>query len=91
MQELILVASANSVGQTIVYQGVGHEIISMDDAIAKRPDIAIFSAGGSTSKEHAPRFAAVGTVVIDNSSAWRMEPGVPLVVPEINGAAIGDA
>ncbi len=65
--------------------------LGMDDAIARRPDIAIFSAGGSTSREHAPRFAAIGCVVIDNSSAWRMEPGVPLVVPEINADAIGDA
>jgi aspartate-semialdehyde dehydrogenase len=91
MSELILVASARSVGQMIHYQGNDYAIVSMDEAIARRPDIAIFSAGGSTSKEHAPRFASVGCVVIDNSSAWRMEPNVPLVVPEINASAIGDA
>jgi aspartate-semialdehyde dehydrogenase len=88
---LIPVASERSIGQIIHYQGQDYPVVSMDDAIARRPDIAIFSAGGSTSKEHAPRFAAVGCVVIDNSSAWRMEAEVPLVVPEINASAIGDA
>jgi aspartate-semialdehyde dehydrogenase len=91
LTELLPVASERSIGQSITYKGVDYKVIGMDDAIARRPDIAIFSAGGSTSKEHAPRFAAVGCVVIDNSSAWRMEPGVPLVVPEINAAVIGDA
>jgi aspartate-semialdehyde dehydrogenase len=60
----------------------------MDDAIAQKPDIALFSAGGNTSKEFAPKFAAVGTRVIDNSSAWRMDPEIPLVVPEVNPDAI---
>jgi aspartate-semialdehyde dehydrogenase len=91
LTELIPVASENSVGQLISYEGKEYAVVGMDTAIALRPDIAIFSAGGTTSKEHAPRFAAIGCVVIDNSSAWRMDPQVPLVVPEINAAAIGDA
>lgn len=82
--ELLPVASAKSVGQLLEFQGKKYPVISLDDAIAARPAIAIFSAGGSVSKEHAPRFAAVGTTVIDNSSAWRMDPSKKLVVPEIN-------
>ncbi|GAA4014281.1 aspartate-semialdehyde dehydrogenase [Hymenobacter fastidiosus] len=82
--ELLLVASARSVGQEMEYRGRKYPVISMDEAIAARPDVAIFSAGGSVSKEQAPRFAEVGTVVIDNSSAWRMDPTKKLVVPEIN-------
>ncbi|MBO2012910.1 aspartate-semialdehyde dehydrogenase [Hymenobacter negativus] len=84
LTELLPVASAKSVGQFIEFQGKQFPVVSMDDAIAARPDIAIFSAGGSVSKEHAPRFAAVGTTVIDNSSAWRMDPTKKLVVPELN-------
>ena len=87
--ELLLVASAKSVGQLIEFAGKKYPVVSMDDAIAARPDFAIFSAGGSVSKEHAPRFAAVGTVVIDNSSAWRMDPTKKLVVPELNADTIG--
>jgi len=82
--ELLPVASAKSVGQLVEFQGKKYPVVSMDEAIAARPDIAIFSAGGSVSKEHAPRFAAVGTVVIDNSSAWRMDPTKKLIVPELN-------
>ncbi|WP_375416979.1 aspartate-semialdehyde dehydrogenase [uncultured Hymenobacter sp.] len=82
--ELLPVASEKSVGQLIEYQGKEYPVLSMDAAIAARPNIAIFSAGGAVSKEHAPRFAAVGTTVIDNSSAWRLDPGKKLVVPEIN-------
>ena len=82
--ELLPVASAKSVGQLVEFQGDKYPVVSMDEAIAARPDIAIFSAGGSVSKEHAPRFAAVGTVVIDNSSAWRMDPTKKLIVPELN-------
>ena len=82
--ELILVASEASVGKSIYCKGQQHFCVSMKDAIAAKPDIAIFSAGGSTSKEFAPKFAEVGCVVIDNSSAWRMDENVPLVVPEIN-------
>jgi len=82
--ELLPVASAKSVGQLVEFQGKKYPVVSMDEAIAARPDIAIFSAGGSVSKEHAPRFAAMGTVVIDNSSAWRMDPTKKLIVPELN-------
>ena len=82
--ELYPVASEKSVGKKITFKGKEFEIISMMDAIAKKPAVAIFSAGGPTSKEWAPKFAEVGTVVIDNSSAWRMEPNIPLVVPEVN-------
>jgi len=82
--ELIPVASQSSVGQLVSFDGKKYPIISMDDAIAARPDVAIFSAGGSVSKIEAPRFAAVGTTVIDNSSAWRMDPTKKLIVPEIN-------
>ncbi len=89
LTELLPVASAKSVGQEVDYQGKKYPVVSMDDAIAARPDFAIFSAGGSVSKEHAPRFAAVGTVVIDNSSAWRMDPTKKLIVPELNADTIG--
>jgi len=82
---LIPVASAASIGKKIIYANEVWSVVSMDDAIATRPDIAIFSAGGKTSLEHAPRFADVGTTVIDNSSAWRMSPEHKLIVPEING------
>ena len=82
--ELLLVASPRSVGKIIEYNGKGYTVIGMDDAVAAKPDIAMFSAGGSTSLEWAPKFAAVGTTVIDNSSAWRMDPDKKLIVPEIN-------
>ena len=82
--ELYPVASERSIGKMIKFKDKEFAVISMTDAIAKRPDVALFSAGGSTSKEWAPKFAEVGTVVIDNSSAWRMEPNIPLVVPEVN-------
>ncbi len=78
------VASEKSVGQMIDFNGKSYPVISLEDAVAARPHIALFSAGGSVSLEWAPRFAAVGTVVIDNSSAWRMDPNKPLVVPELN-------
>lgn len=84
LTELLPVASEKSVGKEIEFKGKKYKVVSMNDAIAARPDIALFSAGGSTSQKEAPRFAAVGTVVIDNSSAWRMEPNIPLVVPEVN-------
>ena len=82
--ELLLVASERSVGKQIEYKGKKHTIIGLADAVAAKPEIAIFSAGGSTSLEWAPKFAEVGTVVVDNSSAWRMDPSKKLVVPEIN-------
>lgn len=85
ISEFYPVASERSVGKKISFKGKEHTIISMDSAIAKQPHIALFSAGGTISKQQAPKFAAVGTVVIDNSSAWRMEEGIKLVVPEING------
>jgi aspartate-semialdehyde dehydrogenase len=83
--ELIPVASEKSVGKNIEWQNKSWQVVSMTDAIAARPAIALFSAGGSTSLEWAPKFAEVGTVVIDNSSAWRMDPSKKLIVPEING------
>ena len=83
--ELIPVASARSVGKTVVCKQKEWTVIGMEDAIAVKPDIAIFSAGGSTSKEWAPKFETAGTIVIDNSSAWRMDPDKKLVVPEFNG------
>ena len=86
--ELIPVASEKSVGSTILWKGQTFIVQSMQSAIEARPAIAIFSAGGATSLEFAPKFAEVGTFVIDNSSAWRMDPNVPLVVPEINLNAI---
>lgn len=84
IKELIPVASEKSVGKEIVYKGTPYKIKSMQEAINLAPDIAIFSAGGETSKKFAPEFAKVGTTVVDNSSAWRMENGIPLIVPEIN-------
>lgn len=87
--ELILVASAKSVGLKVSYKGKEYAIKSLEEAVSLAPDIAIFSAGGGTSLEWAPKFAAVGTIVIDNSSAWRMDPDKKLIVPEINGHVIG--
>jgi aspartate-semialdehyde dehydrogenase len=83
--ELYLVASSKNVGKEIKYKGKAYTIKSMEEAVKLAPDIAIFSAGGNTSLEWAPKFAAMGTTVIDNSSAWRMDPTKKLVVPEING------
>lgn len=82
--DFIPVASARSVGNTISFKGQSYTVVDMQTAIAQRPHIALFSAGGSTSLKWAPEFAAVGTTVIDNSSAWRMDPNTKLVVPEIN-------
>ncbi|MDX5483216.1 MAG: aspartate-semialdehyde dehydrogenase [Hymenobacteraceae bacterium] len=82
--ELLLVASERSVGKQMEFKGKQIKVIGMQDAIAAAPQIAIFSAGGSTSTEWAPKFAEAGTVVVDNSSAWRMDPSKKLVVPEIN-------
>ncbi|MBL0129418.1 MAG: aspartate-semialdehyde dehydrogenase [Flavobacteriales bacterium] len=85
VDELLPIATARSVGGMIRFRGKDVEVISMEAGIAARPDIALFSAGGATSLEWAPRFAEVGCTVIDNSSAWRMMPGKKLIVPEING------
>ena len=82
--ELLLVASERSVGKKLVYKNKEYTVIGLAEAVAAKPDVAIFSAGGGTSLEWAPKFAEVGTTVIDNSSAWRMDPTKKLVVPEIN-------
>lgn len=84
VDQFIPVASARSVGNQVTFRGEQHTVVSMEDAINLRPDIAIFSAGGGISLEFAPKFAGVGTTVIDNSSAWRMDPEKKLIVPEIN-------
>ncbi len=86
--EMILVASDKSVGNQIEFQGKMHTIISKSDAVAMKPEIALFSAGGETSQKWAPIFAAAGTTVIDNSSAWRMDHSKKLIVPEINAASL---
>ncbi|MBC7655242.1 MAG: aspartate-semialdehyde dehydrogenase [Oligoflexus sp.] len=82
--ELIPVASEKSKGKEIEFKGKKYKVVTVDEAIAMKPDVALFSAGGSTSEEQAPKFAAVGTTVIDNSSAWRMDPTKKLIVPEVN-------
>ncbi len=83
--ELIPVASEKSVGQKIDFGGSTYTIVGLQTAVEMKPDLAIFSAGGETSLQWAPKFAEVGTFVIDNSSAWRMDPSKKLIVPEING------
>lgn len=82
--EFLPVASERSVGKTISFQGKDYTVIGLEDALKRVPDFALFSAGGQTSLDWAPKFAAVGTTVIDNSSAWRMHPDHKLIVPEIN-------
>ncbi|WP_298492837.1 aspartate-semialdehyde dehydrogenase [uncultured Algibacter sp.] len=82
--ELIPVASERSVGKTITYKGTDYKVVGLQTAVSMKPDIALFSAGGSTSLEWAPKFAEAGTTVVDNSSAWRMDATKKLVVPEIN-------
>ena len=86
--ELIPVASEKSVGKQVEFRGKKFNVVGMQDAIAARPDVAIFSAGGGTSLEWAPKFAEAGITVIDNSSAWRMDPTKKLVVPEINADSL---
>lgn len=86
--ELYPVASSRSIGKEISYLGKNYKVIGMEEAIGLAPEIALFSAGGGTSLEWAPKFAAVGTTVIDNSSAWRMDPAKKLIVPEINGSSL---
>ena len=88
VDELIPVASERSIGKEISFKGKQYFVLSAEAAIAARPDIAIFSAGGSTSLELAPKFAAAGITVIDNSSAWRMDPDKKLVVPEVNASVL---
>jgi aspartate-semialdehyde dehydrogenase len=88
VDQLLPVASGKSIGQEILFGGKKFKIVSMEDAVAAKPNIALFSAGGDVSLEWAPKFAAVGTTVIDNSSAWRMHPDHKLVVPEINASVL---
>lgn len=86
--ELFPVASEKSLGKSIRFKNEYIPVISMEEAIQRKPDVAIFSAGGSTSLAWAPKFAAIGTTVVDNSSAWRMDPTIKLVVPEINAKTL---
>ena len=88
VSELLLVASERSVGKVIEFKGKDYSVIGLQDAVNARPDIALFSAGGETSLEWAPKFAEVGTTVVDNSSAWRMDPDKKLIVPEINASEL---
>jgi aspartate-semialdehyde dehydrogenase len=88
--KISFVASERSVGKEIQWNNQMYKIISMEEAVQSKPDVAIFSAGGGTSLQWAPKFAAAGCFVIDNSSAWRMDPNSPLVVPEINADTIKD-
>ncbi len=88
VSELMLVASEKSVGKKLLFKGKEHTVIGLQTAIDAKPDIALFSAGGETSLEWAPKFAAAGITVIDNSSAWRMDPSKKLVVPEINASQL---
>jgi len=89
--ELIPVASEKSVGKQIAFKGTNYKVVGMQTAVDMKADIALFSAGGETSLEWAPKFAAAGTTVIDNSSAWRMDPTKKLVVPEINASELTKA
>ena len=86
--ELIPVASARSKGKEVIYKGKAYKVVTMEEGIAAKPAVALFSAGGSTSLEWAPQFAAAGIRVIDNSSAWRMDPTKKLVVPEVNASVL---
>ena len=88
ISELIPVASEKSVGKKISFNGKDYSVVSLEQAVSMKPNIALFSAGGETSLEWAPKFAEVGTTVIDNSSAWRMDPLKKLIVPEINGDSL---
>ena len=86
--ELMLVASERSIGKKLLFKGKEHTVIGLQTAVDAKPDIALFSAGGETSLEWAPKFAAAGITVIDNSSAWRMDPSKKLIVPEINASQL---
>jgi aspartate-semialdehyde dehydrogenase len=88
VSEFLPVASERSVGKKVIFKGEEHEVIGMQEAINRKPDLALFSAGGSTSLEWAPKFAEAGTTVVDNSSAWRMEADKKLIVPEVNASEL---
>ncbi|MCB0703809.1 MAG: aspartate-semialdehyde dehydrogenase [Saprospiraceae bacterium] len=88
VSELFPVASDRSKGKKVTFNGQEYPVYSLAEAVKAAPDLALFSAGGSVSLEWAPKFAAVGTIVVDNSSAWRMEPDKKLIVPEVNGMAL---
>ena len=88
VMEFIPMASERSVGRSVRFNGNEYAVLTMQQGLERKPDIALFSAGGGPSLEWAPKFAAAGTTVIDNSSAWRMHEGIPLVVPEINGSIL---
>jgi len=88
VSELIPVASERSKGKEISFKGAKYKVVTADEAIALKPNVALFSAGGTTSTEYAPKFAAAGITVIDNSSAWRMDPDKKLVVPEVNASVL---
>jgi len=90
IDQLLPVASENSVGKKVFFNGTEHPIIGLQEAVDQKPDIALFSAGGHVSLEWAPKFASVGTYVIDNSSAWRMDTDKPLIVPEINANVLSN-
>ena len=85
VDELIPVASERSAGKKVKLHGKEYTVTTVEESLKMKPDVAIFSAGGAASLKYAPRYAEIGTVVIDNSSAWRMSPDHKLVVPEING------
>ncbi len=91
ISDFIPVASAQSAGQTLIWEGKSYTVVTIEQALDMEPDVAIFSAGGETSLAWAPRFAETGCYVIDNSSAWRMDPAIPLVVPEVNPDALDRA
>lgn len=91
VEEVLPVATEASVGKKVLFKGREVAVIGMEEALRRKPDLALFSAGGGTSLEWAPKFAGAGTIVIDNSSAWRMDPDKLLIVPEINGQLVGQA
>ena len=88
VDEILLVASERSIGKKLLFRGAAVTVIGLQQALESKPDMALFSAGAATSLEWAPRFAAAGTTVIDNSSAWRMDPEIKLIVPEINASSL---
>ncbi len=88
VRELLLVASEKSIGKKILFQNEEHQVIGLEEALERKPQIAIFSAGSETSKIWAPKFAQADCYVVDNSSAWRMDKNIPLIVPEINAEAL---